>query len=467
MVDNHDRLCAKKVQNSGTDVKGSPDASLPQIEFTGPGFGHEKNPPVPIDAKGHRGRNEEAGAQTIISQGPLRAKKVQESDLYVKLSCDARWPQTEVEHRRAHHDENLSLSIDTKGCHERNEKVGAPTIINQSSTWAKNVSKSGLHVEKGWTRVKTEKNRQRKKPRVEMAIKPSQASSGKTEVSRVAMTQQEILCNKVRAFYLRLGLTCNVTVIDNEGGGNCQMYAVVAALKEEGVEQDHRQVRQTQVQWLINHGMQFKQPQYGVGDDPLEPTGVFEPLDSAFYLPLKESNDRKDETGRKSTTWKEAPLCTMKEFTDQHAEIGVWGEQLTAIAAANAYGLSIIVVQEKGDLQVVRMDDPLQTHFLGFGDGHYRYLKVTDIKPILKGDVHAEHQASDLKGVDFIGSIASQHRNSEVIVKELVDVRENRGETVTATSPSQSKRYPDGNEEVGARVVLVLDRLEIISGIIR
>ena len=54
-----------------------------------------------------------------------------------------------------------------------------------------------------------------------------------------------------------------------------------------------------------------------------------------------------------------------------------------AIAIANAYNLSVVVMQVTGYPLVARMGDHLQTHFLGFFPrGHYCYLKVTDIKPM-------------------------------------------------------------------------------------
>ena len=120
--------------------------NLPQVGIEDPGFNHDKNSPVPIDAKGYHGRNEEAGAQPGINHDLTCTEKVQKFDVDVNGSQDSSLPQVAEKDLDQNHDENLPVPSGTKGYHGRNEDVGVKKVAEPGCLCATKVPESGIYV---------------------------------------------------------------------------------------------------------------------------------------------------------------------------------------------------------------------------------------------------------------------------------------------------------------------------------
>ena len=72
-------------------------------------------------------------------------------------------------------------------------------------------------------------------------------------------------------------------VVDVPGDGNCQIYAIRAALASQGrVQHDVSKMRAVLTAWL-QENRRFLQPTYGDGTDPLKQTRGDSQLRSVWY----------------------------------------------------------------------------------------------------------------------------------------------------------------------------------------
>ena len=132
-----------------------------------------------------------------------------------------------------------------------------------------------------------------------------------------------VMTNEVETLFANRGRKCTATAVAVEKDGNCQIHAIRLGLGVETRAQiDVHQMRLDAVNWIDEH-RRFLQPIYGVGEDPLQPTGEFASLRSWRYQDAAQS---------------------MEQFlTDQRIN-GTPCDTKMAIAMAHQYDLSLIIV---------------------------------------------------------------------------------------------------------------------------